>query len=393
MRVRIFELRLLAGTLAIGWAITAGIVLVAYRPGGPYDLAVGLMAGLPIAVAIAGLLWPPVARGGQAFAAIVWLGLGALLLLVPAATGVFNQIAAGGTQTLMPSLEAAYPWILALFATSLFTGLGVAGESLGQTALRRRRLIRGAALAVVATFVVGSAFTGAAIANELAIRGGTVNESRFGPTGPSDPPQCDEPLSAGPGARVDLALSGEVDGRTLGRVDIRGTRRGEDVRWLAYVATPRQLGTYGAARVDGRGWTRQPGTGWRAAPSEAVAAAGLDARVVELALGEDERLAAESVGTSIFEGARARQCRLAIDGETFVQAFPQAGWLVGDADLGRWRGTLDYWIFVDGQVGRVAAHVSGEGATIAPGALQATIRATMIATERDRELRVPAPID
>ena len=38
MRVRRFELRLVAGALVAGWTIAAVLVLLGYRPGGPLDL-------------------------------------------------------------------------------------------------------------------------------------------------------------------------------------------------------------------------------------------------------------------------------------------------------------------------------------------------------------------
>ena len=37
MRVRRFELRLVGAALVVGWTVAAGLVLLAYRPGGPLD--------------------------------------------------------------------------------------------------------------------------------------------------------------------------------------------------------------------------------------------------------------------------------------------------------------------------------------------------------------------
>ena len=50
MRVRTFELRLLAAVLTTLWTIAAGLVLLGYRPGGPIDLLVGLVAASPIPI-------------------------------------------------------------------------------------------------------------------------------------------------------------------------------------------------------------------------------------------------------------------------------------------------------------------------------------------------------
>jgi hypothetical protein len=165
-----FGLRLLAAGLTALWTLAAAIVLLGYRPGGPIDGIVGLTAALPIAVSLLGLLWPPAARGDRAFAAVTWLGLGAALLLVPSIGGVLNQLLARGPQTLLPSWEAVYPWILALVATSLFGGLGVARRMLTGASMRRRRIQLGVLVALLATTVTGSMFAAAAIANELALR-------------------------------------------------------------------------------------------------------------------------------------------------------------------------------------------------------------------------------
>ena len=126
MRVRTIELRILGVALTALWAAAFLLVLLGYRPGGPVDLAVGLAAIGPIVVAFGAVVWPPVARGDRAFAAIAWLALGAILLLVPSLTGLITQLEGRGPQTLLPSFEAAYPWLLALLATGLFAGLGIA---------------------------------------------------------------------------------------------------------------------------------------------------------------------------------------------------------------------------------------------------------------------------
>jgi len=103
------------------------------------------------------------------------------------------------------------------------------------------------------------------------------------------------------------------------------------------------------------------------------------------------RATAEDRGVEVIEGARARRCRVAVDGDTFVAAVPQVRWLVGDADLHRWRGQLDYWVFLDGQLGRVAGSVNGNAAEIKPGALQGTIELRLAATDRDRDLVIQPP--
>jgi hypothetical protein len=392
VRVRNFELRLIGIALVTCWTVSGALILLTYRPGGPYDLIVGMTALGPIGIAVAGTIWPPVARGDRAFSTIVWLGIAGLLVLAPSIIGLVDQLTAFGSQTLLPSIEAVYPWLLALLATSLFAGIGVARRLQGGSALRRRRLLTGVAIAAAATALSGGAFGAAAIANDIALRDKTVASSRFGPTsGPDQPPMCDAPLAAGPTARLRLEMSGTADLRPIGSVELSGLRVGGDFRWLAYVATNRQLGEYGSARLDGRAWMRTPALGWRVADSDAVVRDTLDVQALTTVLVPDYRATAEDRGVEVLEGARARRCRVAVDGETFETAFPQVRWLIGTADLHRWRGQLDYWVFLDGQVGQVAGNVNGEAAGIMADALQGTVEVRLTATERGRSFVVYPP--
>ncbi len=385
MRARRLELRLLGSALAGAWALAAVVVLLAYRPGGPLDVVVGITMLLPLTIAISGIVWPPVARGRTTYPMVVALGVGSLLLLMPSIGGIINQLQALGSQTLMPSLGAAYPWLLALVGTSLFAGFGLARRLDAGTALRPRRLAVGTVTAIAFTLVAGTAFAGAAIANEIALRDRTIPPaaSRFGPTdAEAELPPCDGALNAGRTARLIAHLGGKIDGRATGTVDVSGQRVGTDFRWLAYVATDRELGQYGAASFGGRAWTRNPVGGWRRADAETVREQTLDLQAVRTALARRSRSTAEDHGIEVIGGARARRCRVAVDGATFRDAFPQVAWLIGEADLKRWRGQLDYWVFVDGQLGQVAGSVNGEAAGIEPEALQATIDVFLTATER-----------
>jgi hypothetical protein len=392
MRVRTFELRLLAVVLVICWAIAAALVLLAYRPGGPLDLLVGLTAMTPIAIALAAVVWPPVARGEVAFPAVVWLGILAILCLVPSITGVVTQLLAYGSRTLLPSLEAIYPWLLALLATSLFAGFGIARRIVGGTSVRRRRMVLGTAIAVVTTAVSGAAFAAVAVANDEALRDQAVADSRFGPvSGPDQPPSCDAGLVTGASARLSLHLAGTVDLRPIGEVELVGTRVGDEFRWLAYVASDRELGQYGRAKVGSGGWVSSPGRPWRRVDASVVADDTVDTRILDVALTSEIRATAEDRGVEVLEGARARRCRVSIDGQTFHDAFPEATWLIGDADLHRWRGQLDYWVFLDGQLGQVAGTVNGEAADIDPDALIGTIDMRLTATQRGRDSTIYPP--
>ena len=126
-------------------------------------------------------------------------------------------------------------------------------------------------------------------------------------------------------------------------------------------------------------------------PGAAVEDESLDLAVLRAALDTEARAAAEEIGIAYVEGARARHCRVAIDGDTFRRAFPQVRWLAGDADLHRWRGELEYWIFTDAQLGRADAWIEGEGFTLRPGAIRGRLEASLTATERGSSITIAAP--
>ncbi len=392
MRVRTFELRLVGLGLTGLWFLVALYVVLGYRPGGPIDGLVGAAAAMPMAIALAAVFWPPVARSDRIFAVIVWLGLAAGLLLVPSIGGVLNQLLARGPQTLVPSFEAAYPWLLALLATSLFAGLGIARRMLGESAVRRARFVRGAVIGVAMAAAAGTLFAGAAFANDLALRDRPAFSSRFGPTaGDAQPPPCEGALLTGATAELDLHLSGDVDGRPAGAVALVGDRSGVDVRWTADVASDRELGRLGVARVGSEAWTREPRQGWTSAPSSVADDALVDVQVLATALADGVRTTAENRGVEFVEGARGRHCRVAVDGPTFVAAFPQVRWLVGDDTLRRWRGQLDYWVFTDGELGRVSGSVNGPADTFGVAGIQGTLHVELTATDRDSVRSIVRP--
>jgi hypothetical protein len=392
VRVRLLELRLLAVGLAVLWAIVAALLLVGYRPGGPADLLVGIAALVPLTVAAAAVAWPPVARGGQAFRAIAALGVATLIILLPTLAGLVRQLVDQGLQTLLPSLETAYPWVLAILGTSLFAGLGLARRILGPQSGRPGRFGAAIAVGIGLAVVSATAMAGATIANELALRDRPAAASRYGPTDPTRlPPLCDAPLVAGGTAQLTLDLGGSVDLRSLGTARVRGARSAQDFRWLAEVTTTREVGFAGAAAVGSRGWLREPQARWQEVGVERVEGEALDLAVIRAALDPRQRTAAEEVGLVYVEGARARRCTVRVDGPVFRAAFPQVRWLVGDADLADWQGNIDMWVFADGQLGRVEGRLGGPGYEIQPDAIRAEVTATLTATYRGAPVTVRPP--
>ena len=276
--------------------------------------------------------------------------------------------------------------------TCLFTGFGMARRRLGEAAMRRRRLVRGITLAALLTLGSGLIFSAVAVGNELALRDHIAASSRFGPTDiDRDPPPCDGAMGIGPSADIGVEIDGTLDGRSMGSIQLSGQRDRADVRWQAYVATSRELGVHGAATVGTDAWVRDPSGAWRRTTPAALGDVDLDLTAFRIALSPEARAAAGTQGVGVIEGARARHCRILVDGPTFRAAFPQVDWLVGAADLAHWRGQLDYWVFLDGQIGRIAGSVNGDAADIQPGALQATIRVDLAATDRGAALPITPP--
>ncbi len=392
MRVRTIELRILGAVLVALWFAVFAVLIAGYHPGGPADGVVALASIGPVLIALASVAWPPVARGDRAFAGIAWLALAGALLLVPSIASIVSQLASLGPQTLLPSPEAAYPWLLALIATALFAGLGMARRRLGESALRRRRLVMGTAFALLMVLGAGSLFGATAVVNEVALGNRPAISSRFGPTDPAlEPPECNGRLTVGTTASVELHMDASIDDRRTGQVVIQGSRDGIDVRWTGFAATSQMVGQVGAIRVDNEGWQRVPGTGWIPVSPDSIAAQDLDRQLVVEALAPPNRSVAEDRGLSYIEGARARHCRVTIDGDTLRRALPQISLLIGDVDISRWRCDLDYWVFADGELGQADGRATGPAGGLADDALLATIRFRMTAVDRGRRVVIAVP--
>lgn len=444
--MRLIHLQGLAALLTLGWAATSIAVVASYHPGGPFDILVATAPVVAtIASAVAGV-WPPIARGDRAAAAMSWLGIAALLLLIPALIDVVVSTKRESSSILFPSPEAAYAWVLALVATSIFAGLGVARRMLGATAMRAPRLVLGLIVAVTISAVGGGVSAAAILANDRALRDVTPAETDWGPAGGSvTPPGCSAPLIAGSGARITVGASASADGSQTGTVTLTGTRTGQDESWHADLggiadaafregsvpgvgpsgssAAPSSTGAGDTGfrpdaspaagpvaasppvaargvdytRVGDRAWMRSgAGAAWQQAATGTGAPPPptLDQAIVQAALVGRDRLAAEDVGIDLFDGARARHCRLAVDGPTALTAFPSLRWLVGQNPLDTstvledWRGTLDWWVFGDHELGVAEVMVGGFLLGQVPaGGIQGTLTARL--TARDRVAHQP----
>jgi hypothetical protein len=394
VRVRLFELRLLAIALTILWGMGGGVVLLGYRPGGPFDLPVGIAASLPLLVSVAAIVWPPLVRGNRESAVVFWIGLAAGLLLIPSIAAVLAQVLQGGTEPLLPSLEVVYPWALALFATSLFAGLGISRQLINEVGIGRKRLASSICFALVASTAIGGVFGGVSLADEMALKDKPASQSRFGPTSANlTPPDCSRPLAAVRSSKLDLDIWGDVDQRAVGTVSLTGSRYGTDLTWTAQVVASdlARIDRYGAVRVNGSAWTRAPLAGWIPVDPPTLDDQLVDTTVTDRALSPTNRVTAENRGLEYVEGARARRCRVAVDGDTFAASFPQVTWLVGDVSLSTWRGELDFWIFGDGEIGMVKGSVNGSAQGILEHGLLATVRIKMTATDRDAVFAISPP--
>jgi len=174
-------------------------------------------------------------------------------------------------------------------------------------------------------------------------------------------------------------------------VNLTGSRSGSDFSFTAQVVNQELFGQYGSARLGAAVWVKTPDTGWTATRTESVDADQLDQAVLAGALSKQDRATAENHGLEYVEGARARRCRIAIDGPTFAASFPQVRWLVGDANMTTWRGQIDYWIFCDGEVGRISGSVNGNAQDILSHGLLATVTVRFNMIDRDQPVTISPP--
>jgi hypothetical protein len=378
--------QLLAACLAVGWLVAALVAAVVYRPGGPFDLIPAALRVLIAALAAIAILRPPPAALDRR-QAVSWLGFATLAVLVPTTWTMVRQPAPPAVPVL-PAPESLYPWFLAALGTGAYVGLALAGRGRGAAPAVRPLVVRGLAAGFVIAFGIAAAGGLLVAANDSVLASEAPASSSFGPTAAADPPPCAGELAAGPSARVAMELSGVVDRTEIGTAALSGTRDAADFSWVATVATTIAQGERGAARLGPDGWLQRDDGTWQPVDTAQLDPGTLDLRVVETALAPGNRAVPETVGIDVVDGARGRHCRTAVDGPTFLAAFPQTTWLIGEVDPLAWRGWIDWWVFADGELGLLDGYIDGLAADMTPPGIRVTVRVRLTAVDRD----VPHPV-
>jgi hypothetical protein len=417
-------LRLAGAVLVSLWVASALAVAVAYRPGGELDLFVAIAAFLPVTVPAASVAWPAVTRTQRDLLGLAWIWIAAVLLTIPLLYAVASSLATGGPQRLVPSAEAAYGSVLALGATAIFSVLGPTHARESRLVFERRASVRALVLALAITAVVAVTFGGILVLNERTLCDEVPAASRFGPTDPTVvPPACDRPPLLGRFGRVTIAGRLLVDDRVIANAHLDGRRDGDDEVWAggwsgvpSSAVTPESgspTGGIAYRRVGTQAWLNEanddpdaPGTTWQELDPEPFglsdpAALTMDGPPRTVVSGVPGPVVAEDIGLEVVEGARARHCRIFVDGPTALSAFLPLRWLVSGTstelptDLEAWRGDLDWWVFADGQLGRAALEVSGlrSDAWSEPDAIEGMLRADLDVTDRSRPVDVTGPIE
>jgi hypothetical protein len=257
--------------------------------------------------------------------------------------------------------------------------------------LGRQRLALGTALGLTLTFVAAAPFGAAALANDHALRatGAPGSLSHFGPTDPSlVPPTCSRNPRRPASAHATATAHATLDEQPIGTALAEGDRQGGDEAWQLQASTE-----WSSTRIDfesrgGQARVRRNAGDWVAAGSGALL--GLDTALLERALSSAALAASEDFGFELVGGARARHCRIAIDGATALESFAALRILAGQDILakgrifGEWRGTLDYWVFGDGELGVANATISGLPGGIWPrSGLRGVLNVRLEVTDRD----------
>lgn len=405
-------MRGLAVALAGLWTATALAVAAAYRPGGPLDILVALICFGPLLVAIVGVAWPPVADRHRHRVALAWLWIAAILLAIPVLYGVISTLAADDQRSLVPSAEAAYAGLLAVFAMALFSVTGFVHERRRAAIFERRATLLAILLALALTALIAAAFVLVVLINDDSLRASQPPRSPYGPTDPERvPPFCDDPIRLGRQAIVTIWATSSLDDVVRGEALLSGQRRGIDESWSGSWSGPDGSGRTAYLRLGRQAWlnadTPDPASvegEWLATDPDPFEMSGQDRLTMDgppLAWVDVPRgsIVAEDLGLELIGGASARHCRTFMDGPTALARFLPLRWLLRDDsghdedDIRRWRGEMDWWVFGDGELGRAVVEVSGSRADTdwqATG-VRAELQAELEALDRDRAVEVSLP--
>jgi hypothetical protein len=401
--------RLLAILLLLLWTGLAITIVVYYRPGGPWDVLVASAAFAPVVIAAAAVIRPPLARVGlpdawRANLVVAWVGLIGALLVGALLVLEVRTVTQPGDQTLLPSLEVAYALVLALGALCLYAAFGISGIPARPGSRAQGRMLHAAGLAVILTAGTTCLLGGAALANDLALRDQPTGPSRFGPTDPSlTPPECDVPVMLGPSAVVEVDARAVIDGTTVGSSSIQGIREGLDEDWSGSAEGDFVRARAQYTRVGPRAWLGLGAADPSRVPVDPFGMVGtdggtLDGPVVALLTASDPAVVPEDLGVGIVSGARARHCRTAVNGPTALDTFLPLRWLTGGQlltvthPLDEWRGTLDWWVFTDGQLGQASVDIHGyPGEAWPTSGIAGTLSARLTALDRDVPQTVTQP--
>ncbi len=406
-------MRLLAMILTVLWAVTAIVIATAYRPGGAADFVVALACFVPVIIADAGVVWPAKKLSRPHRAALIWVWLMAVLFTIPILYGIAATLADDGPQSLVPSAEAAYGGAIALFATSFFSIVGLVHRRRKVRPLEGRATLTASGVAVLLTVVAGLAFVLVAELNDRELRRAEPSSSRFGPTDPDIvPPLCDDPIALGKNAAIVIEAKSSLDNNDRGAARLVGQRGGQDESWGGSWTGLDGEGRQAYVRAGPRAWlndssddAQAPGTSWHEVGPDLFQMLGstpltMDGPPHSVANSPRGAIVAEDLGLEHIEGARARHCRTLIDGTTALETFLPLRWLLFDDSawvegaIGRWRGELDWWVFVDGELGMAAVEVSGSRAETGWDAegTRVVLEARLQATNRDQVVDISAPV-
>ena len=302
------------------------LVLLAYRPGGPLDVLVGLTMLVPIAHRRRG---PRLAAGDPRRPARSRDGLAGHRRAAAASS---RRSAASSSSSRRSARRPRCPRSRRPTRGSsrsprraCSAGSASPGGCAGAAALRRRRFVDGALIGLALTVLSASLFAGAAVANELAVRDTVPAVVALRPDRPDRR-----------AAAVRRPARGRADGparrdaRRRGRPppDRLGRPRGVARRRRLPLDRVRRDRPASSGRPAPRGSARRAWVAGARRPWATAGARGgrsprrVDLQVLPTALDRGNRATAEDRGVEVIEGARARHCRVAVDGDDVRGGLP-----------------------------------------------------------------------